>query len=444
MKPSSTYQKKRALRLSPAYLFLLVSLIIYGISCLYVHSQDVPEAVSGTAETPARPASSRFTHLVPDGYGTPVRCDLTANHETFSLFEDNGTYAMKGPYTGEIDQRTAQSILAAGASILSRDTLSLTPEEAGLTPPVLTAVYTYADGRKLTLSMGDSPATGSGRYAMVEGDSHVYLVNSALYEKLSVSPLSMILPPALDSILCAQTIQQLQIRLPGAEPLLLQRTDPDNPYRTVCEMVSPFHWPVNSERTGKLFLAIESLKPLQAAVLSAPEFLAEFSVTGPEGYLSFTLLSENGHLYLQPAGDSLAYLLADDACDFLSEVRIPYLAEQLPALVSLDCVNTLILEQPSESHTLDCTASLLDGKPVSSEELKSRYTAVISLLLDGYLEEGPSAGKKLLTVHFELTDGTDFHISFYDYDGTYALIDRMGARHFLIQKTKLKALMDLF
>lgn len=413
-------------------------------------------------EEPAREAESGFTQLVPEGAGTPVAARVEARGETYTLRAGaDGDYSLAEDAL-PVDAAAARRVLGCGASLLARQRIKTQDAAAfGLDPAGVTAAFTYADGRTLTLRLGDAPATGEGRYAQVEGRDGVYVVNRALYETLSAGSGALAALPDL-SAFRAETLLEATVTPQGGETVSVARVTEANPFNAVAQLTEPIRYPASSERAAELFLAVCGLKvegyagratgreALSAYGLDAPLFTLRLLGAGGET-LDAQVGEADDALYLRLGEEDAVYALSQDAGRIPEIARVTYLAEQLPGLVSLAEVEALTLRRGGETHTLrverpqtGAAVYRVDGAAVELEEFRPYYQAAIGLLIDRRRSEGQQLGACRASFTYTFTDGTEWTLRFLNCGEAYDAVERDGEAAFLIARRKVDAVFDRF
>ncbi len=421
-----------------------------------------PAREQKTTNTPAQKAESSFTQLIPAGAGTPVAARVEAQGEAYTLRAgEDGSFALSAAALS-IDAAAARRVLSCGASLLARQRIDAQDTAAfGLDPARVSASFTYADGRTLTLHLGDAPATGEGRYAQVEGTDGVYVVNRAVYETLSAGAKALAALPDL-TMFQAETLLRAAVTPRGGETVSVARVTEANPFNTVAEMTEPIRYPASSERAAELFLAVcgleierytgraEGKEALSAYGLDAPLFTLHLLGAGGET-LDAQVGEADGALYARLDEGDVVYALSRDAARIPEIARVTYLAEQLPGLVSLADVKTLTLRRGGETHRLSVERTQtgearywVDDEAVELEDFRPYYQAAIGLLIDRRLGEGQQPGACRASFTYTFTDGTEWALRFLDCGDTYDAVERDGEAAFLIARQKVDAVFERF
>ena len=106
--------------------------------------------------------------------------------ETLSFTKDGETWTYDGDGTVDLNQTSITSMVSMLEEITADSRLD-EPEalsEYGLDAPSNTISFTGADGTK-TLLIGNENEAAGGYYAMLDGESTVYLISSSLPDKFS-------------------------------------------------------------------------------------------------------------------------------------------------------------------------------------------------------------------------------------------------------------------
>ncbi len=415
-------------------------------------------ALTGVLETDAsapvpQPAQrAAYTQLIPDGKGMPVQLRLTANKESFTLVQAGEKFALLDEPV-ELDQYAARELMATGAAVISRQTLTGDAADFGLNTPSVQAVYTYADGSIITLTLGNAVATGEGWYAAVDGSGEVYIVNNSLQRTLAMGRHVLYALPDLSQRFAAGTLLEATIACPGQDAVTIARVTQENPFNTMAELTAPIHYPANSERAAEIYLALEAIKPV--GVLAAEGEDADWGLDAPIAVIrlkdkqltTLTIGMKDDTCTLRIDEDKAVYALDSSTLTFLQHVTVPYLAEQLPGLIALNKVTVLEVTAGEESFafTMDPAnaAYTLQGKTLDAETFIGLYQQLIGVLVERYVPDGDAVARPRVTFCYTLVDGSQWTLAFAPYDEQFDLIIRDGCANFLISRSKVDAVVDM-
>lgn len=397
-----------------------------------------------------RQAAVRFTQLVPQGAGAVTALTLDKGGERFTLTREDDAIVMDGDDTA-LDQSAARELLSAGASILSRQELHGDPEDYGIGKNALHAEFRYETGERFTLVLGDTVPTGEGWYAAVEGKSGVHVVNNALAAALTVGKQALYTLPDLNERFTANTLLSAEIALPGQQTLTLERVTKENPFNTKVQLTSPILYPANAERAAEVYLALEKIHPTGVAQVGGAD--EDWGLSDPlavltlkEREITTLTLGQKGDVYtLRIAGDQNVYTVDGESLEFLKTINVPYLAEQLPALVMLNQVSRIDVHAQGEtlSFTTDQSTGTytIDGKAIAPEAFVPAYQQMIGLLIERYAPDARGWGEPRIRIDFTLKDGARWEIAFAAFDERFDLVVREGCACFLIAREKTDAML---
>ncbi|MBM3187549.1 MAG: DUF4340 domain-containing protein [Chloroflexi bacterium] len=109
-----------------------------------------------------------------------IRVDDGAGSSTTELtYADDGLWRLTAPVEEEADQPQVIRFVETMANLQPQRELTGTvgaPAEYGLDSPTMRVQFELADGTARTLSFGARTPAGSGYYAQVDGDEHIYVV----------------------------------------------------------------------------------------------------------------------------------------------------------------------------------------------------------------------------------------------------------------------------
>lgn len=431
----------------PGFIWVIAPIICAAVLLCAIIAFREPAAVE-TDSKAAVTSAYTFSDIALKDAGAVTRAEITIGGDAWALRTEGDALILEGenelPASGN-----AKAVLSCGTSIMSRMELTGDKADFGLDSPDVRAVFTYENGQRLELLIGNPTSGGNGRYASVSGSDKIYIVGEALYKTLTVPKEKLYKVPDISGYFTADTIMELSVSPVGREAVSIRRVTESNPHNTVAEFTRPLHYPCNSTRTGELFLSVAALQP--EGILSAGGTASEVNALA---YIRVAY--ENGEITLvvgemreRPVlliGDSdIVYLLKDGALDFIDRAAVAWLAEQTPGLVMLNQVKTLTVTCGDEMHVLKPEADtyLIDGGTVSRDEFVSVYKQCIGFLIERY-ESGAVWDAAAETARFEylLVDGSVFTVAFEPYDETYCLIRREDDAHFLISRSRAEAVLE--
>lgn len=439
---------RRPARKGPSPLVIALALSFAFLAyCAAASGLLIPKADAPVTKSSA----NTYTQLIPDGSGTPVSVSLSGAGEAFTLVQEEGAYRIAGEYAA-ISPAAARELLASGASILSRRTLTGAYAEYGIGADSLCAVYTYENGSSVNLRLGQQVPTGEGWYAAVEGDAHVYIVNNALQRALTLGKQALYALPELADMYSAQSLLSVTIELAGEAPLTIARVTETNPFNTMVELTSPIHYPANSERAAEVYLALDEIRLTGIAALSGTD--ADWGLSAPIAVLTMQdrdttrlAIGDTGTQYtLRLNDDATVYTVDPETLTFLNSLSVPWLAEQLPGLVMLSQVaeirvtagdETLLIAADQASHTYTA-----DGNALAEEAFLPVYQQMIGLLIERYIPQAKGEYPPRLTLAYTFRDGSTWTLSLCEYDANYDLIRRDGCACFLVSRAKTDALVQ--
>ena len=444
MEPAQALRQTRK-RFSPLAAALMASLAFF-IGCAVC--TRAPEAAPAAQEADAAP--SRFAQLVPEGAGGVVSLALSGGGDAFTLHAQDGVLRLADEETA-LDQSAARELLDTGASVIARQTLSGDPADYGVDSGALCAVYSYESGASFTLMLGDAVPTGEGWYAAVQGSEAIYVVNNALAATLRGGRQALYALPDLAERFTANTLLSAAIELPGQGTLTLERVTQENPFNTKVQLTSPIRYPANAERAAEVYLALEDIRLTGVAQIGGAD--EDWGLSEPAAVITLTdketttlTIGKKDDLNtLRISGDPNVYTV-DGAClAFLGNISVPYLAEQLPALVMLNQLSAFEVKTQEETLTFSVDQSAgayaIGEKTIAPEDFVPVYQQMIGLLIERYAPDVQVPEQMRVSMDFTFKDGQRWQIAFARYDDQFDLVVRDGCACFLLSKEKTDAVL---
>jgi hypothetical protein len=263
----------------------------------------------------------------------------------------------------------------------------------GLSPAKATAELTTTDGKTITLLVGKEAPTNIGYYAMMKGDSKVYLVSTTLGADLTAAPQSLIdlnlvtldqnKLGTLSQLTFAGTGRQQPIKLtvdPTSASSFVASTDQNGNIDTPSyNIISPGSYVTNYENISTMLNNMLTLNASDIASLDVSDkSLSSFGLKNPAYTLSYTYNKESytlsfgntftkttdnaQYVYVTITGKNLIYDIAVSSVPFynwsLSDVG-PSTVYESPLV---DDVKSFTIASPSSSWTFNLSGSLSDLK----------------------------------------------------------------------------------
>ena len=127
---------------------------------------------------------------IPEAQFREIRLQ-SAGAEPIVLNRDSGKWALTAPQPYPADPDASSSLVSALSSLTADKIIEDNAADLasyGLANPSFTVQVKEKNGKQVELAIGDNALTGSGVYAKVSGDPHVYMLATYLKSSLDKSP----------------------------------------------------------------------------------------------------------------------------------------------------------------------------------------------------------------------------------------------------------------
>lgn len=241
-------------------LFFVLMLLLVTIAALRLAKQPPQEE---PAPTPADTSVQLVDASVPDVVSITIR---RGSEAPWTATVSGETVVISGESTFELSLDECNELLHSAASIVAEDVLTDDPADYidhladyGLEQPRYEACIVYADGRDMTLRVGDKGHDGTWRYMLVSGDDRLFAFSNGSVESLFVNrdTLRKVNQPDLhktriDRITLTEGEQVIQWTLAG------DITDADAADK--WRITQPFTYPADAGAMANLLSSIASLR----------------------------------------------------------------------------------------------------------------------------------------------------------------------------------------
>lgn len=173
--------KKQRKQLIVMAFFLGVLLVAYAGLGIYNERQEEQESEENTV-------------LITDfNYEDVVAFSYNYDDVTYQFTKSDSSWNLEGKADFDVDESIVESMLAVAGSLLGVDYYDAyeSLDNYGLDEPQQVVSLTFADGSTTKLQFGNYNDIVGYYYLMVEGDSNLYIVDSALLDTFAVSYTSL-------------------------------------------------------------------------------------------------------------------------------------------------------------------------------------------------------------------------------------------------------------
>lgn len=409
---------------------------------------------------------------------------------------EEGSYVIEALGSLPTDETDVKSVFSNLAVIDAAKVVSETPgdlEEYGLAQPQTTAEVFLNDGSSYTLRIGNESPLGDGYYAMLDGDSRLFLLNSVTYEVPCTYGLKDFVYRTLAVNETDAEIEDLVksiefYRKDFGRTLYFDQV-PDDPYiiyspvfASAYTMTSPIKAFVDGDNFYNVAGVATSLRAdAVVAVFPTEAELTQYGFDDPQAvytagmtdgstmklYVGNTVTGglegsesassdEIGYYIMKEGIDAIFYVddyeltfMGVSEFDLLSQVAF---APELNSLASMEAVAggteynftfTHTTETTEQGTSTTTTATTLNGSPMDEKLFQNLYMYIISALAEGIYTDTPS-GDAIATITFHATDSSvePLTVEFHDIGNRKASITINGQTRFHTRMTYVTNLLS--
>lgn len=324
----------------------------------------------------------------------------------------------------------------------------------GLDSPLARIDITYRTGAPISLSIGNTAASGYSCYVKMAGDDSIHLVPADFHEVMS-RPLRAHhqLIPAVN----APASQAMQIAVVQPDGTTFIATNYTNEGRILTWQVEKPYLHAGSKERIEAFAA--QVLALSAsgyeATVSTQEELAAYGLAQPTRLLvslSSGIIRDihlghdagNGEVYARMDASGDIYRIRSSTLPALVHTGTDELLDRFVALVAaVDMQSTTVyladtgyvLTQTKDENG-EVTGQTINDVPVESSLFSDCYAAIVGMQFDK-VAPGEPTGELIAGVRFDMADGSALTIAYYDHDEHYVQAVTSLGGSFLLRRERL-------
>lgn len=468
---------KRVRNLLIAVAALVVSAVgVWGVLTLLPGGNTPADEDTTTTTTTAAPAivivDKRYDASGAEVSAPVMTIDIQNREDAFTVAtDDDGTMAVTAYNDLPVDSAAITALCdnLAYLTALSKPAANEDDAAYGFADPTATVNVTYHDGTTATILFGDASKGSDGYYCRREGDSTLYIVETAIAEGFMTKGLdligkTLIAPPAVNAGDDAGKASLFRLWLTGScreQPIEIV-TDTDGAYPALTYMSTfyikePYLRSIDSDlfstmsgmMTSLVASGVEMVHPtadaLESYGLADPHSVAAFTLavtataSGENGGTVTTHYNDREHMVMLGAtnADGYYYALVDgiDIVYLLAPTAVPWaelsyvdLVSKLLFMKDITTVDTITISDAGTVTAFDLThypnkekhddqlVVKADGKTYGTADFRTLYALMMSIHKVDDKEEGATpTGEPVLKWELTFTDGTaPMTIALYD------------------------------
>lgn len=331
----------------------------------------------------------------------------------------------------------------------------------GLEIPYGYVVVENMDGTSYKVLVGDQTVKKNGYYLHVEGSDAVYVVENAYCEYLKYTREDYI-NKQLASVDQENgfTITQLSIqnreRDYRAITVRMRFGQYEDNSIYLYEVVEPeYHSGDDYKITENIFAYLNPLKGeavysldtseenLAALGLVEPQYVLSYIHEGVEREFLFTQLETGEVLGMKNGGGVI--LEMDPGILHMLNIRVADVSNAYVLLQSISEVEHYIVTVNGTEYDFavssaegELTGASYQGKELAAEDFRELYSLGLDIKITGDMDDTQAKGRHILNITYQVTDGAEQSVDYYEFDGRYCCVTLNGTGRFLARLSDLE------
>lgn len=407
---------------------------------------------------------------------------LTIDNGNFLVYlpSDEG-FTVSGYEDVYLNQSNVQSVVNTFATLTSSKIVVDNPEDLsvyGLEVPSAVAIAQYSDGSAVTLNLGSITPDNNYYYAVIDGDTNVYLVDSLIGNRILYS-ISELIDTNISKI-SSSTVTYIDIKQKGADEILIVYDENNSAANENLQknglftltMQKPLSnvlvYPYNLQSTILNSLSAIYIKDV---VEAAPTDLSQYGLAEPN--LVVELKDSSSQLRLTAGNfvnDTDVYVMINDrpevflmdksAVSSFMDVNIIDFIQKFVAIHTRSSVNNISLQssfgnldialkeegdnkiEQIDGANKDMRNSYINNTLVEREEFTNFYELLAGLGFDAIDQEAVATGEVECTISYGLTSGEIDKIEFYPYNANFYVAKKGENSSMIVSRQSVKQIID--
>ena len=440
-------------------MIITVAAVIILVAMLLI-LMNLPSSDGGGASSTASSASISLNTKTADDVS---KVEVKNNSDRYTVeMKSADSYSVEGLDGFDLNKTSISALKSDSAGVAATQLVEEQAEDLsiyGLDSPKAEATITYKDGETLSLAVGNEAAGNAGTYVMVNGESKVYLFNSAKVDTFSYPLLEYVskaITPSQEEAVAAansgevssssdgqtQTPQFAKMTLSGTvreEPIVVEPAEAISGI-SQFNITSPKEKAADYTKISEYVGAVYGLTADEVVAVNPTDAdLESFGLKEPYSKIvadfdvgTVTLLASSpdaaGNVYVMN-GDrtNVVYRIEAKTLTWLSATYTD-LASKLLFTPNIKNVKTMTVTTPDKTYVFNLTSVVdednensltttitYEGKELDEDIFKDYYQNMISVSTDEETTEQPT-GDPIFSVKYEYADTsrTPDVVEFYD------------------------------
>lgn len=388
---------------------------------------------------------------------------VTRDGKSYTVATNGENWVVNNDPSIKISQSKANTLAYECSSITVKELIAENVTDFapyGLDNPRATVEVEFKDGTVQGILIGNKTADGSLSYIMLSGEDKVYTKSDSgteslalALEKLRDATLYDIGEEDITAITMSKTgsnkivlVRELQPETEGEEPVYLWK------------MKEPLLKDANEYNLQEYVLTTILSLSFDSVAADNPQDLAPYGLDNP--YATYTVSdAENtytvsvgketeGGRFVKIADSAAVYVVDNEKLKFL-DYNYMQLVDKLIYIEKIDDISKVSINGGGQNYEMtiegsgDTAGYKINSVPVSEDEFKNIYQAVIGIMLDDFASTGTaSAGEVECTVTYHKKTGDKTVVAYHNWDERNYLVRINGEGNLICRKKQITSALD--
>lgn len=410
------------------------------------------------------------------------RVTISANQKEIVYLPKDNTFTVEGYEDADLSQINVESVVSSFAKLYSSNVVVDNPEDLsvyGLENPSAVGTGEYTDGTKAVIYIGDITPDKSYYYAMLEGDTKVYLIDVLSGGRFYYN-IGQLLNTNISTI-NKDTVTYINIQQKGKDEILIVYDENDSNVNENLKNNGLFTLSMKKPIDGVLVypynLQSYMLSSLASIVVKdvidvTPENLADYGLDDP--ILRVTLKDNSNSLKMivgNDIDDNTVYVMVNDRPEVFSmskaailsfmDVNITDFIQKFVALHTRSKVEKIdiksvygdynikfvtkgenMVTENGEGVADDKRITYINDTEIERESFTNFYELLVGITFDALDKEAAATGEPQVSIGYTMTDGDVDMVQFYNYNENFYVAKKGENSSMVVSKQSVKQVID--
>lgn len=395
--------------------------------------------------------------------------------------ENNTEWKIKGYEDILFNQINMTSIVSTLTNLTMSDIIAEKSDnisDFGLDSPIVTAKAIFDDEEEITIYIGDKTVDGNYYYAKTDKSDRIYILEN-LYANRLQSNLNGLIDKSINMI-SQYKILYLNVKSKGNDEIDIEYSENkegnaselENLGMQTLRMNKPFNgatvYPTNLQDTVLRNLSSITLNEL---IEVYPNDLDKYGLASPEMeitmkdddynvYLKIGNAYDNDNLYCMINQRPHVFTINKSAIEPFININVFDFIEKFVGLNYRVNVESIDINSPKGNYKItfsDDTAeenieeknamkdnrkSFINGQEFDNDSFSEFYELLIGITFDNIDKSSSISGEPIVSIKYNLKDGSYQNINFYEYDNSFYLVDNGKLDKLVVHKHNVDIMLD--